>query len=182
MACALASWLGESAVLVDVGWHGRDLGGVDVSATVGWFVSQAPLRLALRPGISVADATRLIAERRAEQPDRGAGFGLLRYLGPDDVRRSLAQRPRAEVSFNHLGTVDRPSRTGELAVAEVPRGTVSGRAQRPHLLEVGSTIRRSRCHVTWTYNRTVHQRTTVDRLAAAQMAAIRRFSSAIEDR
>ena len=181
VACALASWLGESAVLVDIGWHGRHLGGADVSATVGWFVSQAPVRLALRPGLSIADAARLIAERRTEQPDHGAGFGLLRYLGSAGERRSLAQRPRADISFNHLGSVDRPSRTAKPTVAEVSQGTLSGRAQRPHLLEVGSTICHGRCRVTWTYNGTVHRRSTVERLAAAQVAAVRRLSSAMED-
>ncbi|KOG52974.1 hypothetical protein ADK38_44225, partial [Streptomyces varsoviensis] len=50
-ALAVADWRGDdrsSDVLVDLEGHGREedaVGGVDVSATVGWFTSVYPVRL-----------------------------------------------------------------------------------------------------------------------------------------
>ncbi len=171
----------ESAVLVDIGGHGRSHSSadVDVSATVGWFVSQHPVMLTLRPGSSVSNTMAEVARSRAEVPDGGIGYGLLRYLGPEPVRSVLARRPGARISFNHLGTTDELLTPGVLSgTAPEPAGaTVSGLAQRPHLLEIGSSVRQGRLCVTWTYNRTVHRRATIERLAVAQLAAIRQLAA-----
>jgi amino acid adenylation domain-containing protein/non-ribosomal peptide synthase protein (TIGR01720 family) len=181
LAVALGPWLGESAVLLDVGGHGRGQagGGVDVSATVGWFVSQFPMVLVLRPGASAAETAALVARHRAEVPEGGFGYGLLRYLGPESVRSALFRRPRAQISFNYLGTTDERLAPGVLfgIAPEAAGSTVSGRAQRPHLLEVGSAVSQGRLCLTWTYNSTVHRRATIERLAAAQLAAVRQLAA-----
>jgi non-ribosomal peptide synthase protein (TIGR01720 family) len=178
LSVALAGWLDAAEVLVDVGGLGRrPVGGVDVSATVGWFISQSPVPLPLRPGAPVAGVVEAVVAARAAAPGDGHDYGLLRYLGPADVRRSLAAAPRAWISFNHVGTTGEPLPPGVVTgrAPEAPGATLSDRAERPHLIEVGSALRDGRLGVVWTYNRTVHTGQTIGGLAAAQLDAVRRL-------
>ncbi|RPA19739.1 non-ribosomal peptide synthetase [Gordonia sp. OPL2] len=92
-------------LLIDTERHGRDtegagLGDLDLSHTVGWFTTVAPLRLPACHDLStaVADAERLWNE----MPSAGAGFGILRYLNPQ-LSTALAGLSRASVLINYLG-------------------------------------------------------------------------------
>ncbi|MDL9946105.1 amino acid adenylation domain-containing protein [Gordonia sp. ABSL11-1] len=92
-------------LLIDTERHGRDtegagLGDLDLSHTVGWFTTVAPLRLPVCHDLSaaVSDAERLWREI----PSAGAGFGMLRYLNPQ-LSAALAGLSRASVLINYLG-------------------------------------------------------------------------------
>ena len=119
-ALAVADWrrkrgLGTgTAVLVDVERHGRQIPpghDLDVSRTVGWFTSLAPVRLDLGPvtwsqvftsSAALHKAITRVKETLHEVPDDGVGFGLLRYLNPD-TREKLAAYPSPQFGFNYLG-------------------------------------------------------------------------------
>ncbi|WP_353507209.1 amino acid adenylation domain-containing protein [Gordonia sp. ABSL1-1] len=77
---------------------GRDGRRVDLSRTVGWFTTIAPL--AVDPGADIVHAIKAAKEERVTQPDNGIGFGLLRY---GDGPSSLGDRPLPAVAFNYLG-------------------------------------------------------------------------------
>lgn len=92
-------------LLIDTERHGRDtdgagLGDLDLSHTVGWFTTVAPLRLPECHDLSsaVVDAERLWKET----PSAGAGFGVLRYLNPQ-LSIALGGLSRASVLMNYLG-------------------------------------------------------------------------------
>ncbi|MEC3980970.1 non-ribosomal peptide synthetase [Amycolatopsis sp. H20-H5] len=121
-ALAIADWrrrrgLGaDTTVLVDVERHGRQAvpgldEDIDVSRTVGWFTSIAPVRLDLGPvswGRVYADPAALrkavgrVKETLHSTPDEGIGFGLVRYLNPG-TRDELAALGSAQFAFNYLG-------------------------------------------------------------------------------
>ncbi|MFF4054731.1 amino acid adenylation domain-containing protein [Streptomyces sp. NPDC001668] len=113
LALALAARQDVPHVLVDVEGHGREefTPGLELSRTVGWFTSLYPvhvdlagldLRDALAAGPAADGVVRRVAERTGELPDRGLGFGLLRYLNPDTAGE-LAQQPAPLIGFNYLG-------------------------------------------------------------------------------
>ncbi|MFJ9890726.1 amino acid adenylation domain-containing protein [Streptomyces sp. NPDC091287] len=104
---------GEGPVLVNMEGHGREElhDDVDLSRTVGWFTSLFPVRL--DPGTYdwahfkaggpvVGDVLKRIKEQLRALPDKGMGYGLLRYLNPQTAS-ALAQLPDPQVSFNYLG-------------------------------------------------------------------------------
>ncbi|MFC9981693.1 amino acid adenylation domain-containing protein, partial [Gordonia sp. NPDC127522] len=70
---------------------------VDLSRTVGWFTTIAPV--AVDPSTDVAHAVKSAKEERLGQPDGGLGFGVLRY-GADT---ELSQRPLPSIGFNFFG-------------------------------------------------------------------------------
>ena len=68
----------------------------DLSRTVGWFTTIAPLLI--DPGPDIVHAIKSAKEERVALPDNGIGFGLLRQ--PDSA---LADRALPAVGFNYLG-------------------------------------------------------------------------------
>ncbi|WP_287384606.1 non-ribosomal peptide synthetase, partial [Gordonia sp. (in: high G+C Gram-positive bacteria)] len=83
----------------DVLESGSNPARADLSRTVGWFTSIAPL--SLDPGADIVHAVKAAKEERLGQPDSGIGFGWLRY-GPH-ADSELATRPLPSVVFNYLG-------------------------------------------------------------------------------
>lgn len=98
-----------SALLVHLEGHGREVISteVDVSATVGWFTTQYPVRLdigaaAVEPGGRPGEALKCVKEQLRAVPSGGLGWGLLRYLNPE-TGPALAALPAPDVRFNYLG-------------------------------------------------------------------------------
>ncbi|MGW4477365.1 amino acid adenylation domain-containing protein [Rhodococcus triatomae] len=89
-------------LLVDLERHGREeiAEGVDLSRTVGWFTSIAPVRLAAgdAPVAVLAD----VKERLRAAPDGGIGHGMLRFVGGRTAALLAAGEP-SQVLFNYLG-------------------------------------------------------------------------------
>ena len=119
LVLALASWQQPQArrlggdFRVAFEGHGREeiFEGVDLSQTVGWFTSLFPAHLRL-DGIELAPsgdagagfgrAVTRIGEQLAAIPDKGIGYGQLRYLNPDTAAR-LAAADEPDLLFNYLG-------------------------------------------------------------------------------
>ncbi|PIE25754.1 MAG: hypothetical protein CSA58_12630 [Micrococcales bacterium] len=177
LADVVTGWTGETAVAVAIETHGREdlLDGVDLSRTVGWFTSLAPL--VLHPDRSDGPVTSLTAikEQVRAIPHRGIAYGLLRYLRDDaDLAERLARRA-PQMSFNYLGRVGGAASAGPFApvggsspLAFAPAtgtaGTATGR--RAHVLEINAAVADGRLTVAWTYSRALHERATVEGLAA----------------
>ncbi|MFN7945817.1 MAG: amino acid adenylation domain-containing protein [Blastocatellia bacterium] len=175
---ALTQWTGEHAVLVDLEGHGREdiLAGVDVSRTVGWFTTVYPVRLETPAEWHEGDALKATKEQLRHIPQRGIGYGLLRYLSrSESVRLQLAAQPHAEVVFNYLGQFDRSAQNDGLftAAAESSGAARSLRGQRGHVLDVSGVITGGRLQMDFSYSEQLHRRETIERLAADFMTALR---------
>ncbi|GBD49891.1 non-ribosomal peptide synthetase [Methylopila sp. Yamaguchi] len=111
---ALGVGRGADALSVTMESHGRDGGpaeGLDLSRTIGWFTSVHPVRLealGADPVISLKAAKE--ATRRA--PNKGLGFGVLRWMAGEDARAELAALPAPDVAFNYLGRFDSQAAPG----------------------------------------------------------------------
>ena len=97
---------------------------VDLSRTVGWFTSLFPVRLdpglldldeALAGGPALGRALKLVKEQLRELPDRGLGYGLLRYLNPQTASQ-LDGFATPQIGFNYLGRDEAPA-TADWAAA-----------------------------------------------------------------
>ncbi|MGC4933554.1 amino acid adenylation domain-containing protein [Gordonia sp. DT30] len=81
----------------DVLAHGSAPSTADLSRTVGWFTSIAPV--ALDPGADIVHAVKAAKEERLGRPGHGLGFGLLRL----DPGSPPAQTALPGIAFNYLG-------------------------------------------------------------------------------
>ncbi|MEH2063790.1 MAG: amino acid adenylation domain-containing protein [Nostoc sp.] len=176
---SFAQWTGERSLLIDLEGHGREdlFEDVDLSRTVGWFTTLFPVHLQLEveevahPG----EVLKLIKEQLRRIPNRGIGYGLLRYLHQDHtIRTKLQALPQAEVSFNYLGQFDQVLQASAvLGLAEEFKAEQSLLNRRSHLLGVSGFIHAERLEMTWTYSEKVHKRDTIEGLAFGFMEALR---------
>nr|WP_281256189.1 non-ribosomal peptide synthase/polyketide synthase [Nocardia amikacinitolerans] len=123
LALATAKWRAvragartDDALLIRLEGHGREedvVPGADLSRTVGWFTAIFPVRLdltgvdvdaALAGGPALSKAVKAVKEQLLAVPDKGIGYGLLRYLNRRTAAELPAQLP-GQVSFNYLGRV-----------------------------------------------------------------------------
>jgi non-ribosomal peptide synthase protein (TIGR01720 family) len=141
---------------------------------VGWFTSIFPLRLELSETAHPGERLKGIKEQLRAVPQRGIGYGLLRYL-THGRREELQKLPQAQVAFNYLGQFGQGQVEGEQPgpARELAGPDRSPKAKRRHLLEINSSISAGRLAVHWTYSAGIHRQETIERLALAYLEALR---------
>ena len=173
---SFTQWTGENTLLVNLEGHGREeiAENIDLSRTVGWFTSIYPIRLQ-KDKSSLGEILKSVKEQLRQVPQRGIGYGILRYLGDRQIQTSLAM-PSAEVNFNYLGQFEQILNPPILGVAREQIGKERSSLQkRQHLLEINSIIGDRQLRVTWTYSQKIHRQVTIEHLASnfiAQLQAI----------
>jgi len=178
LAQVFSQWFGTRYLLVDLEGHGREEihPGVDLSRTVGWFTTVFPVLLELRQSDPPGSALKSVKEQLRRIPNRGIGYGLLRYLKEDAaITEKLRSLPQAEVSFNYLGQFDRVlSPDSMFQIAKESSGPEHSRlGSRRHLLEVNALVAGGQLQLDWTYSSNLHQQTTIESLAQAFLTALR---------
>ncbi|MCW5314094.1 amino acid adenylation domain-containing protein [Nostoc sp. KVJ3] len=171
---SFAQWTGENSLLVDLEGHGREdlFEDVDLSRTIGWFTTLFPVRLQLEEIDHPEETLKLVKEQLRRIPNRGIGYGVLRYLRRDDVK--LQALPQAEVSFNYLGQFDRVLKASEvLGLVKEMKARQSEAGKRSHLLGISGFIRAGKLEMTWNYSDKVHQKATIERLAFGFIEALK---------
>ncbi|MCY1013674.1 amino acid adenylation domain-containing protein [Nannocystis pusilla] len=178
LAAALSSFCDTDTVCVTLEGHGREalIEDVDVSRTVGWFTSMFPVWLTVPETDDPATLLKGVKEQLRSVPNRGFGYGWLRYAHPDAaVRAALSVDP--QVVFNYLGQLDMAAQgRGLFGPAAEPTGrTTSSRMALWHALAVNGGVWQGRLRFEWTYSSAIHDESTVARLAARFVAALRRI-------
>jgi amino acid adenylation domain-containing protein/non-ribosomal peptide synthase protein (TIGR01720 family) len=165
LALTLRGWTGASIHQIDMEGHGRETLGptVDVSRTVGWFTAVYPVVLQL-PGTAEPGAClAAIRGQLRRVPDKGAGYGIARYLGRPDGP-TLAPFEPSQLSFNYHGQlVERGDYPRQLR-AELGH-EIDPLARRPYLFEVTASVDAGSFRVTWIYPQRSYQRDIVQGLA-----------------
>ncbi|MEH1882693.1 amino acid adenylation domain-containing protein [Nostoc sp.] len=174
---SFAQWTGERSLLVDLEGHGREdlFEDVDLSRTVGWFTTLFPVSLQLEETDHPGEVLKLVKEQLRRIPNRGIGYGVLRYLHQDEtIRTKLQSLPQAQVSFNYLGQFDRVlTASAVLGLTQEFKAEQSLLNQRSHLLGVSGLIRAGKLEMTWAYSEKVHKRDTIEHLAFGFIEALR---------
>jgi non-ribosomal peptide synthase protein (TIGR01720 family) len=168
LAYSLCEWTGTASIAVDVEGHGREEldEPVDLSRTVGWFTTMAPVALEIRQ--DVVDSLRAMRSRL-----RGLPLRLL----DDGLRR--AEPASTRVAFNYLGQWDNLEDAGEDGLLE-PAGDAGGIGMgqapdepRSHVLDVTAMVADGRLQVEWSYSRELHRRETIARRAERMLEVLR---------
>jgi amino acid adenylation domain-containing protein/non-ribosomal peptide synthase protein (TIGR01720 family) len=139
---ALCNWTGSERIRIDLEGHGREdiFDDLDLSRTVGWFTSLYPV--SLEPQGDLGMALGRVKEALRRVPDRGLGFGVLKYLGDDADQQALDSIEPSQVVFNYLGQFDQ---SFDATSAWQPASESVGRSQGegaplPHDLSVSGKV------------------------------------------
>jgi amino acid adenylation domain-containing protein/non-ribosomal peptide synthase protein (TIGR01720 family) len=183
LAGAHQRWSGERLLVIDAEGHGREplFDDLDLTRTVGWFTSIYPVLLELPAGSDYGERLKSIKEQVRHVKHGGIGYGVLRYLSPDEtLRRQLLAQPRTEISFNYLGRYDQA--TSEMKEAglfqgapERPGPLRAGKAERLYKLQLLCSVVGGELQVSWEYSSDIHHAETVGQLAAEYVAELERL-------
>ena len=177
LVIALAQWMGNSTFSIDLEGHGREelFESVDLSRTVGWFTSLFPVLLQLPTDDQPGSVIKSIKEQLRAIPNRGIGYGILRYLCEDTtVNQQLITIPTPEICFNYLGQFDQVQSQTDWKLAPESTGkTRSSKQTRDHLLDINALVVEGELQIDWTYSSNIHNQATVENLAQSYLQAIR---------
>jgi amino acid adenylation domain-containing protein/non-ribosomal peptide synthase protein (TIGR01720 family) len=177
LARAWTKWTGSRTLYTNLEGHGREnlFEDVDVSRTVGWFTSIFPVRLEVndggdnwRPG----EALKSVKEQLRRIPQRGVGYGILRYLSGDSALKS---RPEPAMVFNYLGQFDRAVAGSKLLrfAAESSGPWHSPKQNRRHALEINSLVMNDRMEFEFTYSPGLHGEKKIQEFADGLLNALK---------
>ena len=166
-------WTGEYSLLIDLEGHGREdlFEDVDLSRTVGWFTTIFPVKLTLERSDYPGDDIKAIKEQLRRIPNRGIGYGILRYLNTQTTRNWQ----QAEVRFNYLGQTDQVFQQSPLfAPAYESKGPRhSPKSTRRYPIDIHGIVADGQLTVGWTYSKELYRRTTIELLAKNFIEALR---------
>ncbi|WP_240196875.1 condensation domain-containing protein, partial [Nonomuraea lactucae] len=170
---ALGEWAGNSAVTIDLESHGREAVAedVDVSRTVGWFTSIFPVRLAAPDLADPATVLKSVKEQLRGSPDRGVGYGALRY-----VTGELGQVADRQVLFNYMGGADvaGDEAVGLLVRELSPELCGSSGETGSHVLQIEAfQTADGEMAFEWYFCRGLHRAETIERVAESYVRALR---------
>ncbi len=178
LAQVLTEWTGQNSVLINLEGHGREdiLPTISPPArTIGWFTSIFPVKLTLTESTNPGDKLKAIKEQLRAIPNKGIGFGLLRYLCKDqEVRRQLTTKTPPQVLFNYLGQFD--TSLPDTAIFRLNRALAGWRGEsnpRTQMLEINTWIVGGHLQANWTYSKNLHHPSTIERLAERYVTTAR---------
>ncbi|MEG4202140.1 condensation domain-containing protein, partial [Microcoleus sp. Pol12A5] len=160
-------WTKADSLLVDLSASGREIFAkdIDLSRTIGCFTAIFPVQLILKGISGPGEALKAIKEQVRGVPNRGAGFGVLRYLGDDaEVAAHLQALDRSPIRFNYREQFD-PILAESFAfeLVESDRSSLLGNRRYP--IEIDSGVRENRLQLEWRYSSAAYRRTTIEKLA-----------------
>jgi len=176
LGLTLSEWSGREQVVIWLEGHGReDVGeGIDTSRTVGWFASLYPVLLEMGDGREVGDCLKGVKETLRGVPDKGVGYGVLRYINRE---HEMAGAEMGDIVFNYLGRIDNVVEENKWLTGV--RGSM-GKAigddnEVMHKLEVNSIVQRGELIVSWGYSRKHYEQGTIKQLAERYMSDLERL-------
>ncbi|WP_339538562.1 non-ribosomal peptide synthetase [Pseudomonas sp. RA_15y_Pfl2_54] len=166
LARTISRWSEQPGTLIEMEGHGREdlFDDIDLSRTVGWFTSLFAVNLIADDDLD--GSIKSIKEQLRAVPDKGLGYGVLRYLAAPSVCAEFESLAPPRITFNYLGQFDRQF---DEAALFVPCAENSGVAQDPEAplanwLTVESQVYGGELSMSWGFSREMFDGATVQKL------------------
>jgi amino acid adenylation domain-containing protein/non-ribosomal peptide synthase protein (TIGR01720 family) len=181
----LSAWSGAKSLVLEIEGHGREEVSelLDVTRTVGWFTTIFPVRLEMSVAEDLGRLLKYVKEVLHNTPQRGLGYGVLRYLHPDrQIREGLRPFRPIEISFNYLGQIDQVLEPeGVFTGAPESSGIVQSPYQkRTHILDITASVQHRELQIQLFYSRNLHQRSTLQGIGDELMRRLDRLTAHCE--
>ena len=175
LGLCMEEWTGEDNLQVMMEGHGREnfLEGLDISRTIGWFTSLYPMVIDLKGDKDLSYYIKSTKETIRGVPDKGSGYGILKYLTAAESPVSIDFKLKPQISFNYLGQFDRDVDTGVFGISPYqPSRTISPNAKRLYTLEITSMVTQGRLNISFHYNMHEYRKETIVGLCESYKAGI----------
>ncbi|MGN4562422.1 amino acid adenylation domain-containing protein, partial [Bacillus cereus group sp. MYBK5-2] len=153
-------------IVVNLEGHGREsiLSDLDITRTVGWFTSQYPVVLPIEAKADLSYQIKSIKEGLRKTPNKGIGYGLLKYLSENQEKQDFTLKP--EISFNYLGQFDQDLENTAMQPSSYSSGEPQSKQNvRSYVLDINGMISGGKLSLDINYSRKQYQRETIKKLA-----------------
>ncbi|WP_370589185.1 amino acid adenylation domain-containing protein [Thermoactinomyces sp. CICC 24226] len=177
LVLAVRKWTGQERVAVNLEGHGREeiVQDVDLSRTIGWFTTAFPVVFDLDTDHE-GDAIKQVKEQLRKIPNKGIGYGILKYLTSPVKKEGMTWNLKPEISFNYLGQFDQENEDQGFQISPMPTGDeFSPLSTSPYLLNIYGKVMDQRLEMNFQYHQHVYRFETVARLAEEFVRQLRRL-------
>ncbi|MGI0116165.1 amino acid adenylation domain-containing protein [Zooshikella sp. RANM57] len=163
----LTDWTKSNTTRFSLEGHGREMifPEINLNDTVGWFTSVFPVCLQ-RSATDIAQHIQTVKKQLRAIPQKGLGFGLLRYLKQD--REVINAHTPSEILFNYLGQFESARDDKHSDQSDVFGNTgawISSRRQRPYKLGINAVVSSNCLQVVFDFSKYQYKEKTIKRLA-----------------
>ncbi len=176
LGLAVKEWGGVEKVMVTLEGHGREpiVAGIDINRTVGWFTTRFPVLLETN-GDDLGETIKKVKEDQRRIPNRGMGYGLLRYMTMDFKKDNATLELEPEMAFNYMGQFggDKKgensaagSEKGSLGMSPLSIGDLASPDLEQHVkIDINGMVTAGALTMAFTYNTLQYEEETITRLA-----------------
>ncbi len=165
---SLREWTGNSSILIGLEGHGREenIGNINIKRTIGWFTSMYPVILDMSKHESLDYQIKSIKEALRKIPNKGIGYGILKYLTPIENREKLSFNLTPEISFNYLGQFEENKATDIFSMSGISAGdSISTETERTSLIDINGIIAQGKFMLNFSYSKKQLTKDGVKKLA-----------------
>ena len=191
LGLSLRDVFGMRQVLVSIEGHGRQpvAGQADISRTVGWFTSIYPVLLDIAWPDDPGQQLRGVKETLRAVPDKGIGYGILKYLSKQETTPDFYFGRSPEIRFNYLGqfndTLLAEKEHAHFSFSAEPKGNeVSETSAREVVLELTGIVFNGVLALDLAYNTRQFNQTTMEKLLKAleeRLVALIRYGASVTE-
>ena len=168
LGLAINEWAGADRVLINLEGHGREeiIEEVDITRTVGWFTSEYPVLLDMTNYRDLSYLIKTIKEDLRHIPNKGIGYGILKYLTPEEKKKDIQFKLKPEISFNYLGQFDEDIDIELFSASNYSAGnSISRNNERKFSFDINGMVARGRLTLSFNYSGNEYYEETVQKLA-----------------
>ncbi|MCP4217035.1 MAG: non-ribosomal peptide synthetase [bacterium] len=165
------------SVLINLEGHGREdiLENINISRTVGWFTSMYPVLLEIETTADLADLIKGTKESLRRIPNKGIGYGVLKYLTPGDKTQEIQFKLKPEIVFNYLGQFDGGEGNGDSSygMSFMGRGAEVGpESEGSDVFSINGMVSGGQLQMVFGYNRFEYEEEMVSQLSGFYKEAL----------
>jgi len=175
---AICDWGESSQCQFDIEGHGREsIDDVDVSRTVGWFTTVAPLVLNIDPKCDPLVYLNQVRDQFRAMPVNGLAYGLWKDgWGSDQLNRSVPEHDPSRILFNYLGDVaDMLPNDSMFALRESLQLAREENSPSQYWLELNVFVRDGQLTMNWSYRSDRIAPTEAEEFADSFLGYLRRL-------
>jgi amino acid adenylation domain-containing protein/non-ribosomal peptide synthase protein (TIGR01720 family) len=168
---------GNSQLFIALEGHGREeiVKDVNITRTVGWFTSTYPVILNFSYEYERQLARQIIEVKETIRrvPNKGIGYGILKYLTAEEHKTEIEFKLEPQISFNYLGQFDVDLEKMSFRMADESSGMHgSPKERREYELNVTGIIMNKQLSLIIFYNTKQYKKETINRLLERYQALL----------
>ncbi|MCP4219118.1 MAG: amino acid adenylation domain-containing protein, partial [bacterium] len=177
LGLTVKEWSGSDNVLIDLEGHGREeiIENMDINRTVGWFTTQYPIILNMAD-TDISHALINTKETLRRIPSKGIGYGMLRFITPNEKKEDIQFKLEPEILFNYLGqfggdsyqVVDEMSQLFDSYLGD----SISPHFEVDHKIDIEGLIVDGKLNLYFFYNKHEYDKKNLEKLAGGYIAKL----------